>query len=120
MVKDDMRVIMYKILKYIYECMKNGREAELEDFAWECRLFSVPESYWCEIITTLVRRGYITGFEIIEHTKDRPQIQTDRPFKITYEGVQFLEENSGMQKAKDFCSEKFNVVLSAVIGAMVQ
>ena len=42
MAKDDMRVIMYKILKYLYECMKHDKEAELEDFAWESRLFSIP------------------------------------------------------------------------------
>lgn len=24
MAKDDMRIIMYKILKYLYECMKKG------------------------------------------------------------------------------------------------
>ena len=119
MAKDDMRVIMYKILKYLYECMKHDKEAELEDFAWESRLFSIPQGYWCEIIANLVKQGYIEGFEIINKTKDAPQIQIDRPFKITYAGVEFLEENSGMQKAKEFCSEKFNVILSAVIGAII-
>ena len=31
MAKDDMRVIMYKILKYLYGCMKIGRHPALED-----------------------------------------------------------------------------------------
>lgn len=120
MAKDDYEVVMYKILKYLYECMKNDREAELEHFAWNSKMFDIPQNYWCEIIASLVKRGYIEGFEIIDKTKDAPQIQTDRPFKITYEGVEFLEESSGMQKAKDFCSEKFNVILSAVIGVIIQ
>lgn len=119
MAKDDMRVIMYKILKYLYECMKHGKKAELEDFAWKSRLFNIPQSYWCEIITNLVKQGYIEGFEIIDKTKDAPQIQTDRPFKITYAGVEFLEENNGMQKAKEYCAETFNVVLSAILGMIV-
>lgn len=120
MAKDDMRVIMYKILKYLYECMKHDRETRLEDFAWESKLFSIPQSYWCEIMAVLVKRGYIEGFKIIDNTKDSPQIQADRPFKITFDGVDFLEENSGMQKAKAFCAEKFNVVLSAMIGTIIQ
>jgi hypothetical protein len=120
MAKDDMRVIMYKILRYLYECMKHGKEARLEDFAWDSKLFDIPQSYWCEIIANLVKQGYIEGFEIIDYTKDAPLIQTDRPFKITYAGVEFLDDNSGMQKAKEFCSEKFDVLLSAVIGIINQ
>lgn len=119
MAKDDYEVIMYKILKYLYECMKNDKETELEHFAWSSKMFSVPKNYWCEIIITLVEKGYITGFEIIKHTKDRPQVQTERPFKITFEGVQFLNENSGMQKVREYCEETFKVLLSALIGVVI-
>ena len=31
MAKDDMKVIMYKILRYLYECMKHDKKAELEE-----------------------------------------------------------------------------------------
>ena len=31
MASNDMQVLMYKILKYLYECMKLGKEARLED-----------------------------------------------------------------------------------------
>jgi len=120
MAKNDMEMIMYKILRYLYECMKNDREAKLEDFAWESKLFSIPQGYWCEVIATLVMKGYIVGFKVIDYTKSRPQVQADRPFKITFEGVQFLEENSRMQKAKEACTEAFNVVLSAIIGTIIQ
>ena len=33
MAKDDMEVIMYKILKYLYECMKKDISPQLEDFS---------------------------------------------------------------------------------------
>ena len=55
MAKNDMEVIMYKILQYLYECLKNGKEARLEDFAWKPKLFDIPQSYWCKIIITLER-----------------------------------------------------------------
>ena len=35
------------------------------------------------------------------------------------QGVQFLEENSRMQKAKEYCTETFNVILSALLGAII-
>ena len=72
-----------------------------------------------KIIATLVRKGYITGFVVVDKTKDAPMLQTDRPFEITFEGVQFLEENSRMQKAKEYCAETFNVILSALLGAII-
>lgn len=65
MAKNDMEVIMYKILRYLYECMKLGVEPELEQFAWNSKLFDIPQSYWCKIIVTLVRKGYITGFATV-------------------------------------------------------
>lgn len=119
MAKNDMEVIMYKILRYLYECMKLGVEPELEQFAWNSKLFDIPQSYWCKIIVTLVRKGYITGFVVVDKTKDAPMLQTDRPFEITFEGVQFLEENSRMQKAKEYCAETFNVILSTLLGAII-
>ena len=84
MAKDDMEVIMYKILKYLYECMKKDISPQLEDFSWDSKLFHIPQNYWCKIIVTLVRKGYITGFKIIDNTKDVPTIQTDRPVSYTH------------------------------------
>ena len=82
MAKDDMEVIMYKILKYLYECMKKDISPQLEDFSWDSKLFHIPQNYWCKIIVTLVRKGYITGFKIIDNTKDAPTIQTDRHSRL--------------------------------------
>lgn len=119
MAKDDMEVIMYKILKYLYECMKKDVKPQLEDFSWNSKLFQIPQSYWRKIIMTLVEKGYIAGFKVIGNTKDAPTIQTEKTPEITFEGVQFLEENSRMQKAKEYCAETFSVILSAVLGVIV-
>lgn len=121
MASNDMEVLMYKILRYLYECLKNGKEANLEDFAWNSKMMDVPKSYWLEVIAVLIEKGYIRGFLVMRNkTKDAGLFaQTDPPFKITYEGVCFLNENSGMKKAKDFCAESFNVLLSSVIGKII-
>ena len=107
MASNDMQVLMYKILKYLYECMKLGKEARLEDFSYNSKLFDIPKNYWLEIICTLVTHGYIKGFKVYENKyKDvKLYIENDPPFKITYEGVIFLEENSGMKKASEAIAE---------------
>lgn len=38
MAQNDYFVIVYQVLKYLYECMKLGVEPELEQFAWNSKL----------------------------------------------------------------------------------
>lgn len=120
MASNDMQVLMYKILKYLYECMKHDKETKLEDFSYNSKLFDVPKNYWLEVISILSERGYIKGFKIYENKfKDvKLYVEIDPPFKITYEGVLFLNENSGMKKAKEFLKDSFEIALSSIIGIM--
>lgn len=115
MAKDDMEVIMYKILRYLYECMKRDVEPDLQNYGWHSKLFDIPQQYWCKVIRTLTDKKLVRGFSVLT-SKDGVQIQTEPPIEITYEGVGFLKENSGMQKAKEACGETFEVLLSAIIG----
>lgn len=118
MAKDDIEVIMYKILRYLYECMKKDIAPDLRKYGWCSDMFNVPQQYWCKVIRMLVEKGLVRGFEIIS-SKDGVCIQTVPPIEITYEGREFLRENSGMQKAKDFAGEAFEVVLSSVLGIVM-
>lgn len=115
MAKDDMEVVMYKILRYLYECMKRDVTPDLQKYGWHSDLLDIPQQYWCKIIKILVEKRLIKGFAILS-TKDGIHIQTKPPIEITYEGREFLRENSGMQKAKEVCGEAFEVLLSAAIG----
>lgn len=119
MAKDDMEVIMYKILKYLYECMKKDIDPQMEDFSWNSKLFRIPQNYWCKIIVTLVRKGYITGFKIIDNTKDAPTIQTDRPFEITFEGVSVREGEIKVSGHARYSAPGYDVVCAGVT-ALVQ
>lgn len=117
MIQNDMEVIMYKILKYLYECMKRDVDPDLQKYGWHSALIDVPQQYWCKIIRILTDKGLITGFAILS-TKDGIHIQIDPPVEITYEGREFLRDNSGMQKAKEACGKAFDVLLSAALGVI--
>lgn len=45
MAKNDMEVIMYKILRYLYECMKTGKTPDLADIMWNCKMFDISKAY---------------------------------------------------------------------------
>lgn len=114
MAKDDMDVIIYKILRYMYECMKAGRKPALEDMCCNCKLFNIPERYWSSIMRELIAAGYVRGITY-RMTKSGPLIDMMDDVSITLDGVHFLEENSRMAKARQFLGSAFEIVLDTVL-----
>ena len=66
MSKDDMEVIMYKVLKYLYESLKAGHKTCLEEVAWKCKLFDITREYWLLIMRELIDSGYVSGIKYVE------------------------------------------------------
>lgn len=118
MAKNDMEVIMYKILRYLYDCSKEGKRPCEEDFGYSSRLLGdVPKAYWELVIEELVSHGLVKGVYIGPQTKDERAINASEA-KITFDGVQFLEENSRMQEARNFAGKAFETVLASIIAAL--
>ena len=117
MAKDDMDVIIYKILRYLYDCMKVGKGPTLEDMCYNSKLFNIPQTYWNHIIYELIKSGYVRGF-IYRYTKDGLLITITDSVAITLDGVHFLEENKRMKKVKEFLGKSFEVVLETVIAIL--
>lgn len=118
MAKDDMEVIMYKILRYLYECMKNDKTPELSEYGWESELFSISKDYWMQIIIEMVEKKYIKGFTILK-TKTCTIVEVKEKPTLTMEGREFLLENSTMAKVRDNIGEAFNVILSGIFGKII-
>lgn len=45
MAQDDMHVVMYKILAYLYSCMKEGMKPQLRHYAHDGDVLSIPYGY---------------------------------------------------------------------------
>lgn len=101
MASDDMHVVMYKILKYLYECLKKGVEPNMQMF--DADALGVNERYWAVIMQELMERGYVAGFVTKQLGKD-VKIIPKNP-SVTMEGVEFILDNSMMKKAMDFIRE---------------
>ncbi len=119
MAKNDMEVIVYKILSYLYECMKNGTTPEMEDMCHKCKLFRIPRNYWLMIMKGLIDSDYITGFNVLQ-TKDGPYILMLDNVGITLKGREYLCENSRMKEAAEVCGAAFKIVLESVIAALLE
>ena len=106
MASDDMHVVMYKILSYLYKCMKAGEDPDVSEIS--ARALGINSRYHGHIIIELVERGYVKGYRITE-VPGSTSITADRPY-ITMSGVEFLMENSMMHKALDFLREAKDVI----------
>ena len=114
MAKDDINVIMYKILKYLYECKKAGIRPSEEDIVYNSKLLNIPRLYWEDVILELGEKGFINGIKK-RATKDGLIITFEERFGISIDGMKYVDENSMMAKVEEELGAAFKVVLSAII-----
>lgn len=118
MSNNDMHVLIYKILNYLYECLKKGIHVDLAEFIRDCNLENVSNQYWQSVIEELLKHGYIKGI-IIRGTKTQKVISLKDDFGITLEGVEYLQENSMMGKVKEFLGNSYEIALDATINYLL-
>lgn len=59
MAKDDYFVIVYQVLKYLYECLKDGKTPDKDKLSYN-RL-GINKNYWDYIIANMVLDDLIVG-----------------------------------------------------------
>ena len=97
MARDDFFVIAYRILAYLYGCMKAGEKPDPAMISAE-RL-GVPAGYRSSVLKNLLRKG--PGFGTL--------IDPVEP-EITMDGVEFMQENSAIARAKAALKELKEIV----------
>ena len=101
MAKDDFHVIAYRILDYLYECMKKGESPEIEYL--NEKTYGINERYFNKIIELLYKNGYITG--VIEVGTQYKLMKITQNISITLKGIEYLTDNTFIEKAKNFLRE---------------
>lgn len=106
MAKDDYFVITYRILAYLYACLKSGEQVSLEYLKYDTSDFPIGKDYWYYIFTHLYEDGYVEGVSLIpilgntvKGVKLNPWVQ------ITPKGIEYFQDNSTLQRAKNFLKE---------------
>lgn len=82
MKKDDIRVVAYKVLKYVHECNKKGVDPDSDEIA---KLTGANERYIEIVVDELKDKGYLKGYRI-------------GSLCITLDGSIYLDDNSAMEK----------------------
>ena len=105
MSKDDYYVIVYKILAYLYIQLKNGDDVDSKIISFNGRLFNIPERYWTYIIVHLYQDAYIENITIKKSWGNVIVIENIDDIQITPKGIDYLLNNSLLEKAKEFLKE---------------
>lgn len=105
MARDDYFVIVYKILKYLYECLKSGETPDIYNIL-TAETYGVNQSYFEYIITELFEEEYIKGVSMINAIgRVTPVIKITPNITIKPKGIEYLQDNSTIAKAKNFLKE---------------
>ncbi len=68
MAQNDYFVIVYQVLKYLYDCLKAGEKPEAAHLV--ASTYNIPESYWSYILLSLIHEEYKRNS--VRGTKDGP------------------------------------------------
>lgn len=99
MAKDDYFVLVYRILTCLYEFFKKGETPDTDIF--DADALKINRGYWTNIMESLANEGYITGVSIVKAIGAPIGIKI-HDLKITPKGIEFLQENSTIAKARGF------------------
>lgn len=101
MAKDDYFVIVYKVLAYLYACLKSGEEPCFERMS--AAALDISPKYWDYVFIHLIRDGYVEGALIVPTAgRLEPGIKLTTAVTITPAGIDFLTNNSNMARAHRF------------------
>ena len=98
MAQNDYFVIVYRVLKYLYDCLKKGEKPEAEYLV--ASTYNIPENYWIYILLSLINEEYYIKWIMVNHTKEGVIFCDLQEAIITPKGIEYLFENSLIEKAK--------------------
>lgn len=112
MAKDDYDVLVFKILTYLYACLK-GKAFYDPDVVEKTVFQGVNEPYRAYILRHMAGSGLIEGYRYTHAWGNVYVSLTDlSECQITPEGITFLKENSTMKKVLSALQESGDMIIS--------
>lgn len=112
MPKTDMNAVIYKILRYLYRCMQEGKRPDISEYAHNSSLLDISQQYLEQIMAELIDSGYVKGIYRVQIMGKGYGIKPTQEARITIKGLEFLENNSGMKKAQEMIGKAVETAIS--------
>lgn len=118
MAKDDYDVVVFKILTYLYACMKRKIFFDADTFNATISMKNINENYFADILRMMSEEGLIKGYVYKEAWGGNVITISDLcDLNITSAGIRYIEDNSKMKQIKEFflSQEGFSSLVTALI-----
>ena len=115
MAKDWYGVVVYKILLYLYACLKRRILFDKAVFRKAIGGEAVNEEYLVNIFRMMQEGGLIEG-GVFTHAWGDTYILTseESDFRITAAGIEYLEENDKMKKIGHFLMDRMDFIAGLI------
>jgi len=99
--------LIYKILSILEKAMEYE---EFDKSSISHEALNIPYPLWCRIMKMLDDNDYIEGVQVWQPMElSYPKVALIKP-QITLKGLEYLEENSLMQKAKNLAKGTIDII----------
>lgn len=105
MARDDYHVIVYQILAYLYVCLKKGEPVDGTQLLPDSKMLNINETYWAYIFENMYSAGLIEGVTVTKAWGGKTAINDLDYCRITPAGIEYVSDNSFMEKAKEFLKD---------------
>ena len=115
MAKDDYYVVVYKILLYLYACLKRTILFDQDTYDTAIGKESINPEYLSDIYVMMQNEGLIEGVKYkTAWGGNKIFLSSERDISITPSGIEYLSENSTMAKVKDFLLKKVGIIADLI------
>lgn len=119
MAKDDYDVIVYRVLVYLYACMKRKIIFEETTFQAAVRKNVESDEYFADILEMMQGEGLIAGLVFVHAWGGVSILANDLcNAKITADGVHYLKENDKMKQIGEVLKGAGDLI--ATLAGMIQ
>ena len=110
MAKDDYQVIVFRILKYLYQQLKKGLPVEAEMLGHDSKTCKINEPYWRYIITSMQEEGLIRGLKMGEDPAEGVALEEQLGnVQITPKGIELLSDSGMAEKVDNLLKGILNI-----------
>lgn len=115
MAKDEYYVLVYKVLLYLYACLKRKIYFNNETFDKATKRKDINEDYFDYVLYMMQKEGYIDGLAFTK-VWGNTVLRTNEIENavITEKGISFLTENDKMNKIKDYLLGSVDWIVSLI------
>lgn len=115
MAKDNYDVVVYKVLLYLYACLKRKAVFDEATFRKTVGGDAVNDDYLDDVLHMMSQEGLIKGMAFTKAWGSTYMAISDpSDMKITVKGIQYLQDNDKMKKVENFLLESCDIVASLI------